>query len=132
MLAVVAGLVAVAALALLATRSGLPLGTQVSLVAFPPLLALVLAGAGLGHNDYGWFAWLVYPAVAAWMVPSKRRGIPRRIRRVAILLLALPVAYLIAMWMLGGSGGAIHPLAFLATVLVAEDCPPHPESGGGS
>ena len=129
---VVAGLLAVAALAQLAARSGLPITTQVSLVALPPLLALVTAAAGLGPNDYGWFALVIYAAAAAWMVPSKRRGVPRRLRRLAVLLLALPVAYMIAVWLLVRSGGAILPIAFLAAVLFAEDRPPRPETRAGT
>jgi len=132
LLGVVAGLVALAGLARLASRSGFAIATQVSLVALPPLVALVLAAAGLGLNDYGWFALLLYPASAAWMVPPKRRGIPRRLRRLAVLLLALPVAYMIAMWLLGRSGGALHPIAFLAAALFAEDGPPRPETRSGT
>lgn len=125
---IVAGLLAVGALALLAARSGLPITTQVSLVALPPLLALVTtAAAGLGPNDYGWFALVTYTASAAWMVPPKRRGAARRLRRLVILVFVLPVVYVIAIWLLVGRGGAIHPVAFFAAVLLAEDRPPRPE-----
>jgi len=129
---VVTGLLAVAALILLAVRSGLSISTRVSLVALPLLLTLVLAAVGLGPNDSEWLALLSYPASAAWMVPAKRQGIPRRLRRLGVLLLSLPFAYMIEVWLLGGDGGAVHPVAFLAALLFAEDRPPHPPASVGA
>jgi hypothetical protein len=122
--AVVAGTLALVGLWYVGRGSELASELRIT-IALAPLLALGALAVGGWLEQWGSLALLVYSGAALWMIPAKRGGVPRRGRRLAVLVVSFLGLVLSGLLALGTDQILLpYPVVFLLAVLVSEDRPP--------